>query len=651
MFSKILVANRGEIACRVINTAQRMGIKTVAIYSEADEFALHTQIADEAICIGPGPAENSYLSIEAVVAACKETQSDAVHPGYGFLSENSKFVEVLHQAGITFIGPPAQAIGTMGDKIASKKLAQKSGVNIVPGFMGVLESSDQALEIAKEIGYPVMLKASAGGGGRGMRVAFNDSDIRQEFSRAASEARSAFGDDRIFVEKYIEMPRHIEIQILADTHGTTIHLGERECSIQRRHQKIIEEAPSPFLSNETREEMGEQAVRLARAVDYCSAGTVEFIVDSKQNFYFLEMNTRLQVEHPVTEFVTGIDLVEQMIRVAAGERLGFVQSDIRLVGWSIEARVYAEDPSRSFLPSTGRLVRYKPTSSSKTIRVDSGVDEGSEISPFYDPLMAKLVTMGADRAEALDTMAFALDSFVIRGVEHNITFLRAVIGSEPFKTGDFSTNLIADIWPEGFKGAAGDLDAMRTAVLVGSFVHFRAILRELQHNLGGWTALVSGQHVRVNISDSVKGCDVELEGSHYEVSSVWQAGEDLCSVTIDDVRYLAKVDLLQEGFLIDIAGVVYQLVFRRPGVAALNSIMPIKKPPDLSGVLLSPMPGLVVSVAVTQGDQVEVGQPLAIIDAMKMENILFSERDGTIRNVHVATGDSLAVDEIILEFE
>ena len=632
MFSKILIANRGEIACRVMRTARAMGIKTVAVYSDADVDAVHVAMADEAVRIGPPPSAESYLVIDALLAAIKETGADAVHPGYGFVSENAAFAEALAEAGVAFIGPGPAAIRAMGDKIDSKKLADAAGVNTVPGYLGALEDAEAAVKVAEEIGFPVMIKASAGGGGKGMRVAWNAEEAREGFRSAVNEAKSSFGDDRVFIEKFVEEPRHIEIQVLADNHGTTLHLGERECSIQRRHQKVIEEAPSPFLDAETRAAMGAQAVALAAAVDYRSAGTVEFIVDKDRNFYFLEMNTRLQVEHPVTEYVTGLDLVAEMINIAAGKPISITQDQVELTGWAIEARVYAEDPSRNFLPSIGRLTRYQAPPESANVRVDSGVAEGGEISMFYDPMIAKLVTYGADRAAAIDEMADALNRFRIRGVGNNLDFLSATVDHPRFREGRLSTGFIAEEFGDGFTGGQLTADRQRAA-------HAEVVLR-------GPAATVSGQ---VGAIDG--GYEVTIDGHVLTVIGACDPTVRIFTGTVDGAAMALEIERVGLAYEIAHNGVRAQFLALTPAAAAALDKMPVKEAADMSRFLLSPMPGLLTSVAVAVGEPVKAGQELAVIEAMKMENVMRAERDGVVAAIHAAAGDSLAVDQAILEFE
>ena len=662
MFSKILIANRGEIACRVMRTARAMGIKTVAVYSDADVDAVHVAMADEAVRIGPPPSAESYLVIDALLAAIKETGADAVHPGYGFVSENAAFAEALAEAGVAFIGPGPAAIRAMGDKIESKKLADAAGVNTVPGYLGALEDAEAAVKVAEEIGFPVMIKASAGGGGKGMRVAWNAEEAREGFRSAVNEAKSSFGDDRVFIEKFVEEPRHIEIQVLADNHGTTLHLGERECSIQRRHQKVIEEAPSPFLDAETRAAMGAQAVALAAAVDYRSAGTVEFIVDKDRNFYFLEMNTRLQVEHPVTEYVTGLDLVAEMINIAAGKPISITQDQVELTGWAIEARVYAEDPSRNFLPSIGRLTRYQAPPESANVRVDSGVAEGGEISMFYDPMIAKLVTYGADRAAAIDEMADALNRFRIRGVGNNLDFLAATVDHSRFREGRLSTGFIAEEFGDGFTGGqltadrqraahavvmAFDYAAQARAVTIAGRVSSAPLLPEwLEVALRGPAATVSGQ---VGASDG--GYEVTIDGQLLTVIGACDPTVRIFNGTVDGAAMALEIERVGLAYEIAHNGVRAQFLALTPPAAAALDKMPVKEAADMSRFLLSPMPGLLTSVAVAVGEPVKAGQELAVIEAMKMENVMRAERDGVVAAIHAAAGDSLAVDQAILEFE
>ena len=664
MFKKMLIANRGEIACRVIKTARRLGIATVAVYSDADRNALHVREADEAVHIGPAPSAQSYIVIEKIIEAIRATGADAVHPGYGFLSENAAFAEALEREGVAFIGPPADAIQAMGDKIVSKTLAAQAGVSTVPGHMGLIGDAGEAVKIASGIGYPVMIKASAGGGGKGMRVAWNDAEAREGFQSSRNEAKNAFGDDRIFIEKFVTQPRHIEIQVLGDRHGNIVHLGERECSIQRRNQKVVEEAPSPFLDAQTRKAMGEQAVALAKAVGYHSAGTVEFIIDGNRNFYFLEMNTRLQVEHPVTELITGIDLVEQMIRVAAGEKLSFGQDDVRLNGWAIESRLYAEDPYRNFLPSTGRLTRYRPPAEGpqadgSVVRNDTGVFEGGEISMYYDPMIAKLCTFAPTRLAAIDAMATALDDFEVEGVGHNLPFLSAVMSSERFRAGRLTTAFIAEEFPDGFHGVAPDDAASRQLAAIAAFV--QQVVQERAAAISGtignhrrivgsdWVVSLAGGEHALTLED---GTTARFEdGETLSVASDWTPGRRHAVFTVAGTRMGVKVDLVGSAIRLRWRGMDVTAHVRFPRVAALARLMPKKAPPDTSKLLLCPMPGVVTALLVSEGDTVEAGQPLVTIEAMKMENVMKAERRGAVRRVAVKTGQSLAVDETILEFE
>jgi propionyl-CoA carboxylase alpha chain len=663
MFKKILIANRGEIACRVIKSAKKMGIKTVAVYSDADKEALHVQMADEAVNIGPAPSAQSYLIAERIVEACKKTGAEAVHPGYGFLSEKREFQEALAAEGIVFIGPDAHAIFSMGDKIESKKLAKAAGVSSVPGFLGVIKDPAEAVKIANEIGYPVMIKASAGGGGKGMRLARTDAEAHEGFISATNEAKSSFADDRVFIEKYIENPRHIEIQVLGDSHGNVIYLGERECSIQRRHQKVIEEAPSPFLTEAVRKAMGEQAVSLAKAVQYKSAGTVEFIVDSQRNFYFLEMNTRLQVEHPVTELVTGIDLVEWMIRIAYGEKLTIEQKDVKLKGWAMEARVYAEDPFRNFMPSIGRLTRYIPPAENQNVRVDTGVYEGGEISMYYDPMIAKLCTYAPVRELAITHMRQALDQYYIRGLSHNIPFLAALMAHPRFVRGELTTNFIAEEYPDGFHDSDLPVEDPRLLVAVSAFVKQKLVERAttISGQMPGheavpgteWVVTFGGKDYLYTISAIEGGYALEMGGPTITVTSDWDIGHPLFKgIVSDDNKHNVVVQIDRDGigYRLFHNGSMAVAVAMSPRAAELAKLMPVKVAPDMSKYLLSPMPGLLVSVAVTEGQEVKAGEVLAVVEAMKMENILRAERDGTIAKLHAHGGDSLAVDQKIVEF-
>ena len=666
MFKKILIANRGEIACRVIKSARKMGIKTVAIYSDADAKALHVQMADEAVHIGPAPANQSYIVIENVMKAIRETGAEAVHPGYGFLSENSKFAEALAAEGVAFIGPPVGAIEKMGDKITSKKIAQEANVSTVPGYMGLIDDAEDAVKISNEVGYPVMIKASAGGGGKGMRIAWNDQEAREGFQSSKNEAASSFGDDRIFIEKFVTQPRHIEIQVLADSHGNCIYLGERECSIQRRNQKVIEEAPSPFLDEATRKAMGEQACALAQAVGYTSAGTVEFIVDGERNFYFLEMNTRLQVEHPVTELITGVDLVEQMIRVAHGEKLSLKQSDVKLNGWAIESRLYAEDPYRNFLPSIGRLTRYRPPEeiavAERAVRNDTGVYEGGEISMYYDPMIAKLCTWAPSRAQAIEEMRVALDSFEVEGIGHNLPFCSAVMDHPKFIAGEMTTAFIEEEFPDGFDGVTLPEDELRR-IVAATAAMFRVTeirrsrvsgrMSNHERHVGrDWVVFVEGQDWPVTIDADSTGSTVSFEdGASLRVASDWTPGQSLGRILVDGKLLVLKVEKATAGFRIRSRGADLKVQVWHPNHAPLVHLMPQKEAPDTSRLLLCPMPGLIVSVNVEVGDEVQEGQALCTVEAMKMENILRAERKGKVSKVNAAAGDSLAVDEIIMEFE
>ncbi len=660
MFEKILIANRGEIACRIIRSARKMGIRTVAVFSEPDRTALHVELADEAVHIGPAASSESYLAIDKIVAACQQTGAQAVHPGFGFLAENGVFVEALEAAGIVFIGPPAPALRAMGDKIESKRLAAKAKVTTVPGHMDLIEDEDEAARIAGDICYPVMIKASAGGGGKGMRIARDDAGARDGFRSARNEARTSFGDERIFIEKFIEQPRHIEIQVMADGHGNIIHLGERECSIQRRHQKVIEEAPSPLLDAETRAAMGAQAVALARAVDYRSAGTVEFIADNKKNFYFLEMNTRIQVEHPVTELVTGLDIVECMIRVAAGEKLPLTQDQVKLTGWALEARVYAEDPLRNFLPSIGRLVRYREPPAAPNLRVDSGVTEGSEITMYYDPMIAKVVTHGETRDAAIRHMQAALDTFTIRGINHNMSFLAAVIAKDRFRDGRLTTDFIAEEFPDGFQMAAVPAAAREAMIAVAAFLQRQIAERVAPtdgagrpdlRGLDAWVVRLDGEPHPVEVQPADGGYRITGAVEDCVVISDWRPGDPLFLGRVDGQEIAVQLERRGPGWVLRHGGASLEALVLRPRVAELAARMPVKAPPDLSRFLLSPMPGLLVRLAVEAGQTIEAGEELAVVEAMKMENVLRAERDGTIAKIHAKAGDSLAVDQTILEFD
>ncbi|MCI5111905.1 MAG: acetyl/propionyl/methylcrotonyl-CoA carboxylase subunit alpha [Marivita sp.] len=666
MFDKILIANRGEIACRVIKTARKMGIKTVAIYSDADKNALHVEMADEAVHIGPPPANQSYIVIDKVMDAIRQTGAQAVHPGYGFLSENPKFAEALEAAGVAFIGPPKGAIEAMGDKITSKKIAQEAGVSTVPGYMGLIADADEAVKISNEIGYPVMIKASAGGGGKGMRIAWNDTEAREGFQSSKNEAANSFGDDRIFIEKFVTQPRHIEIQVLCDAHGNGIYLNERECSIQRRNQKVVEEAPSPFLDEATRKAMGDQSVALAKAVGYTSAGTVEFIVDGDKNFYFLEMNTRLQVEHPVTELITGVDLVEQMIRVANGEPLTITQDDVKINGWAIENRLYAEDPYRGFLPSIGRLTRYRPpvegALGNGVVRNDTGVFEGGEISMYYDPMIAKLCTWAPTRGEAIEVMRHALDSFEVEGIGHNLPFLSAVMDHPKFISGDMTTAFIAEEYPDGFEGVTLGEDALRNIAAACAAMNRVAEIRRArisgtldnhERHVGElWNVSLQGVDFDMTIAADHGGSTVRFaDGAEVRVSGDWTPGDQLARMTVNDQPLVMKVGKVSGGFRIRSRGAELKVHVRTPRQAELARLMPEKVAPDTSKMLLCPMPGLIVKIDVAEGDEVQEGQALCTVEAMKMENILRAERKGVVSKINAAAGDSLAVDDVIMEFE
>jgi propionyl-CoA carboxylase alpha chain len=692
MFTKILIANRGEIACRVIRTAKNMGIATVAVYSDADARSPHVLMADEAVHIGPSPAGESYLVADKIIAACKATGAQAVHPGYGFLSERTSFAQACADNGIAFIGPPINAIAAMGDKIESKKLALKAGVNVVPGFVGEIDSTEHAVEIANGIGYPVMMKASAGGGGKGMRLAYSEADVREGFEATKREGLASFGDDRVFIEKFILNPRHIEIQILGDQHGNILYLNERECSIQRRHQKVVEEAPSPFVTPKMRQAMGEQCVALSRAVGYYSAGTVELIVSGAdptgESFYFLEMNTRLQVEHPVTECITGIDLVEQMIRVAAGEKLAFAQKDVKLDGWAVENRVYAEDPYRGFLPSTGRLVRYNPPTRHPVldtrlgfspaiaaegsqaphqvrgdeirgvngVRVDDGVTEGGEVSRFYDPMIAKLITWAPTRLEAIDLAVTALDSFEIAGVGHNIDFLSAIMQHPRFRSGEITTGFIAEEYPQGFHGAPASPELRRALAAIAAFAATAEAdrARRVDGQLGkrlrppaDWQVHIGGANHDVSISTD----GITVDGEDLDIELEYTPGDRIVEATLDSAPLAVRIVRTRAGFKLTTRGASHIARVLPAHIAPLAAHMIEKVPPDLSKFLLSPMPGLLTTLHVAAGDTVEAGQPLAVIEAMKMENILRAGKSGMVKRIDAAQGDSLAVDQVILELE
>ena len=667
MFKKILIANRGEIACRVIKSAQAMGIKTVAVYSDADRNALHVRMADEAVHIGPAPANQSYIVIDKIMDAIRQTGAEAVHPGYGFLSENMKFAAALEKEGVVFVGPPSPAIEAMGDKITSKKLAMEAGVSTVPGYMGLIADADEAVKISGEIGYPVMIKASAGGGGKGMRIAWSESEVKEGFESSKNEAANSFGDDRIFIEKFVTQPRHIEIQVLADKHGNCVYLHERECSIQRRNQKVIEEAPSPFLDEATRKAMGEQACALAKAVGYTSAGTVEFIVDGARNFYFLEMNTRLQVEHPVTELITGVDLVEQMIRVANGEPLPFQQSDLKINGWAMESRLYAEDPYRGFLPSIGRLTRYRPPVEGKTagggiVRNDTGVYEGGEISMFYDPMIAKLCTWGPTRADAIEEMRLALDTFEVEGIGHNLPFCSAVMDHPRFTSGNITTAFIAEEYPDGFNGVTLEDGLRRRVVAAAAAMNRVAEIRRTrisgtmdnhERKVGSvWNVAVQGVAEEVTIAADKGGSTVVFaDGASMRVESDWTPGQPLAKLSVDGTPLVMKVGKVPSGFRLRLRGADVICHVRTPRQAELAGLMLEKVAADTSKLLLCPMPGLIVKINVSEGEEVQAGQSLATVEAMKMENVLKAERKGVVKKINTAAGASLKVDDVIMEFE
>jgi propionyl-CoA carboxylase alpha chain len=671
MFTKILIANRGEIACRVIKTARKMGIATVAVYSEADKNARHVALADEAVCIGPAASRLSYLVQDNIIAACKQTGAQAVHPGYGFLSENAGFAKRLEEEGIIFIGPKHHSIAAMGDKIESKKLAGAAGVNCIPGYNEAIELPEQAVEIAKGIGYPVMIKASAGGGGKGLRVAHNDKEAVEGFTSCRNEARNSFGDDRVFIEKFVEEPRHIEIQVLGDSQGNVVYLHERECSIQRRHQKVIEEAPSPFISDATRKAMGEQAVQLAKAVQYQSAGTVEFVVGKDQSFYFLEMNTRLQVEHPVTELITGLDLVEQMIRVAAGEALSFKQADVRKNGWAMECRINAEDPLRNFLPSTGRLVKFAPPPQTLTaseagqygVRVDTGVQEGGEIPMHYDSMICKLIVHGADRADAIAKMTVALNQFVIRGISSNIGFQSALMAHPDFQSGQFNTGFIAANYPKGFTRESvvkTDSALMQAAAVIAHHAYqMQASLTTGQINaaLGAgvtnreeWVAAIGGAQTAVSLKQNASYYEITIKGKTLTLQTDWHIGDVLMSGTLDGAPFDVQIERQGLAYRVVHSGAADVMHVLSPHVAALAALMPVKAAPDMSKFVLSPMPGLLVDIAVKVGQQVQAGERVAVIEAMKMENVLFAAADGVVAEILPKQGDSLSVDQMIVRF-
>ena len=653
MFKKILIANRGEIACRVIKTCKDMGINTVAVYSDADANAMHVDLADESFCIGGSASSESYLVIDKIIKACIKCGAEAVHPGYGFLSENDDFSTALEKNNIVFIGPKSQAIVSMGDKIASKKIAEKAGVNVIPGFTKVIKDSEEAVKVANDIGYPVMLKASAGGGGKGMRVVNNDQECLDGFEHAKNESLSSFGDDRIFAEKFITEPHHIEIQILADQQGNTVYLGERECSIQRRHQKVVEEAPSPFISDNTRIKMGEQAVSLAKAVNYESAGTVEFIVDKEQQFYFLEMNTRLQVEHPVTEMVTGIDLVEKMITIAAGEPLNLQQNKITTSGWALESRIYAEDPYREFMPSIGRLTKYRTPASSKNVRIDTGIREGSEVSMFYDPMIAKLITYGNTRDEAIQYMLRAIDQYVITGVSHNLNFLSSIMQNTTFQSGYTTTNFIADEYQDGFKGESGTEHETQIIACVLACYHTDQLKRIKTNRMikNQWTVKINEQQIPVSTEDKDTLMKAVSPTNEYNILISKQHNDPRVQIKIDDEEFCFQIENQYPGYQLTHRGRVFSALVSRQRTAELNRLMPEKIPLDLSKYLLSPMPGLLMKICVEEGQTIKTGEELAVVEAMKMENSLRASKDVKIKSILTTEGANLAVDQKILEFE
>ncbi len=659
MFTKILIANRGEIAVRIIRACQKLKIRTVAVYSEADANSLAVEMADEAVLIGPAAAAQSYLDMDKVIAAAIATGAEAVHPGFGFLSENAAFAKRLQKEGIAFIGPNTAAIEIMGDKIASKKFAAKAKVNTVPGHMGLIKDAEEAVSIAKEVGFPVMIKASAGGGGKGMRIAWDEAEAKEGFVSAQNEARTAFGDERIFIERFITEPRHIEIQVLGDKHGNIIHLNERECSIQRRNQKVIEEAPSPFLDAKTRAAMGAQAIALAKAVDYDSAGTVEFIVDKNRNFFFLEMNTRLQVEHPVSEMITGVDLVEQMISIARGEKLSLKQDDIGIDGWALETRIYAEDPYRNFLPSIGRLSRFTPPEQTDAVRLDSGVRAGDDVSIFYDPMLAKLITHGKDRKSAIAQMQAALDRFDIAGVQSNIPFLSAVLAQKRFQSGKINTAYIADEFPGGFEGVS--LDATARKYLCAAAVYMSVVLQTRAKQISGrltppealplnWVVLLDRDAHEVQIRLHHGGAEVMLARQWHDLLSDWNPTSHVFDGTLDGTAFALTLDQRTEGMELRYRGVQVQAIVCSPRIAALHALLPEKESADTSQHILSPMPGRIVLVEVKEGQEVKAGEPVLVVEAMKMENIIRAERDGAIATIHVAAGDNVAADEILVSF-
>ena len=667
MFSKILIANRGEIGVRIIKTCRRLGVKTAIVYSEADADSLAVEMADEAVFIGGAQASESYLVQDKIIDAVRKTGAEAVHPGFGFLSENPSFAKRLEEEGIAFIGPNPYAIEAMGDKISSKKLAAEAGVSTVPGHMGLIEDTEEAVKVSQDIGYPVMIKASAGGGGKGIRIAYDDAEVREGFPAVKAEAKNAFGDDRIFIEKFILSPRHVEIQIMGDKHGNAVHLFERECSIQRRNQKVIEEAPSPLLDPETRAKMGAQAVALAKAVNYDSAGTVEFVASGEdKSFYFLEMNTRLQVEHPVTEMITGVDLVEQMLRVASGETLSLQQDDLAINGWAIESRVYAEDPYRNFLPSIGRLKTFHPPAEGKiagvpgTVRMDSGVREGDEISMFYDPMIAKLVTHGATRDDAIDTQQAALDRYLIEGIQDNIPFVATVYDQPRFRSGDITTAYIKDEFPDGFSGVAPTDE--QSVILTAASAYVHSVYSDRAAQISGrltpagpvredWVVILGDVHHPIKLKFAAGRAEVEIDGTVHVLETDWTPGTHLLEGTLDGKPFAVKFSDKTEGYLFKHRGVALRALVCTPRSAELHAKLPEKEAPDLSKLIMSPMPGLMVSVDVAVGDEVKAGAAVCVVEAMKMQNIIRAEADGVVKAVNVGAGDSVAADEVMVEFE
>jgi propionyl-CoA carboxylase alpha chain len=660
MFKKLLIANRGEIACRIIKTARKMGIKTVAVYSEADTNSMHVSMADEAVFIGPSPATQSYLNVDRIMEAIVTSGADAVHPGYGFLSENRVFAKAIEKEGIIFVGPSVEAIKMMGDKIEAKKIAIDAGVSTIPGYMGIIKDEDEAVKIAVKIGFPVMVKAAAGGGGKGMRVVYSKEEVKPAYRSASNEARNSFNDDRIFIEKFIEKPRHIEIQVLADQHGNIVCLGERECSIQRHNQKVIEEAPSSLLDEKTRQAMYKQCVSLAKKVGYFSAGTVEFIADSKKKFYFLEMNTRLQVEHPVTEYITGLDLVEQMLRIANGEKLAFAQKDVKLTGWAMESRIYAEDPSRGFLPSSGRISEYKEPEISSNVRVDSGVYEGGQVSMFYDAMVAKLITYGKDRKEAIETMQSALGQYVIKGISHNISFLEAVMAHAKFSSGDINTNFIAEEYPDGFFGAELTSETTQVFLCVAMHIFLEDARRAItisgqmpgrQRLIGNrWVVNVAGEHYPIYVKYEENGYELKHESKAMSVRSLWILGKGLFHGTVNGKTVNVQIEPFAGGYYLTHAGSRVKVMVRSPRVAELDKFMPEPKDSKDSSKVEAPISGVIVDVKVKAGDSVKKGQELFILEAMKMENIICAEKDAIIEKVYLAKGENTVYGQVVLEF-